>query len=74
MKPPRAGLAASRIAIRASTIEAASVSMCAASEIRASELAANPTTTSTAMNRTIRVSALVSQRRSASAATACEWL
>ena len=49
-----AGRAASRMATRASAIEAASVSMCAASEINASDCATTPTTTSTSMNATIK--------------------
>ena len=45
------------IAISASAMEAASVSMCPASEINAMELAMTPTTTSAAMKTTSRASA-----------------
>ncbi len=47
--------------------------MWAASEINASEFATRPMTTSTAMNATIRLSAIVNHLQSASADNPCEW-
>lgn len=57
------------MAMSANTIDAASVSICPASEINASDWAMMPMTTSMAMNPPIRIKAMVSHFRSASAFT-----
>jgi hypothetical protein len=54
---PRAGLAAMRMASKASAMAVASVSMWAASEISAIELATRPATTSITMKPAMRASA-----------------